>query len=278
MDYTLAVYKSPEYEGLAYRLAVKKLLKKGYPKEIESLNYDPSFPIRYVVSHHVLFTNTSLWYCICFSGLFLDKKLGNLLKIDNFGYILNCVKGRTVIKNVREIYQSRIIHPEEIGDRFFPIDTLFGLPEACLYADLVHLFEQLAKANASTGLTPSSPAATKTPELNVEDDHNKTTVRNGEISYRNLFDDVRHAIHTSHIDDSMKIEVINNLEKYIEPNPKLAVLLDRMRKQGRKTFLLTNSEYFYTDKVMNYLLQGQNPEYKKWVDYFGTFFFNTHKL
>lgn len=89
------------------------------------------------------------------------------------------------------------------------------------------------------------------------------------ISYRNLFDDVRSAIHTSHIDDSMKIEVINNLEKYIEPNPKLAVLLDRLRKQKRKTFLLTNSEYFYTDKVMNYLLANQNPEYKHWVDYFG---------
>lgn len=49
MDYTLAVYKSPEYEALAYRLAIKKLLKKGYPKEIETLTYDPSFPIRYVI-------------------------------------------------------------------------------------------------------------------------------------------------------------------------------------------------------------------------------------
>lgn len=83
-----------------------------------------------------------------------------------------------------------------------------------------------------------------------------------------MFDDVRSAIHTSHIDDSMKIEVINNLEKYIEPNPKLAILLDRLKKQNRKTFLLTNSEYFYTDKVMNYLLANQNAQYPKWVDYF----------
>lgn len=49
MDYTLAVYKSPAYEELGYNLALKKLIKKGYPKDIENLKYDPTFPIRYVI-------------------------------------------------------------------------------------------------------------------------------------------------------------------------------------------------------------------------------------
>jgi hypothetical protein len=49
----------------------------------------------------------------------------------------------------------------------------------------------------------------------------------------------------------------------------LAVLLDRFRKSGRGVFLLTNSEYSYTNKVMSYLLDGANPNYASWRAYFG---------
>ncbi len=47
MDYTLAGYKSPEYENLSYDLLVQKLLNMGYPKELEKLKFNPEFPIRY---------------------------------------------------------------------------------------------------------------------------------------------------------------------------------------------------------------------------------------
>lgn len=67
------------------------------------------------------------------------------------------------------------------------------------------------------------------------------------ISYRSLFEDVRSAIHSSHIDDTIKKAVLSDIAKYVEKNPSLSVLLDRLRKQGRKLFLLTNSEYFYTN-------------------------------
>ncbi len=60
MDYTLAVYKSPAFEQLAYGLTVQKLLARGYPREIEELKYDPEFAVR---------------------GLFIDKKFGNILKV-----------------------------------------------------------------------------------------------------------------------------------------------------------------------------------------------------
>jgi hypothetical protein len=67
MDYTLALYKSPQYETLAFNLVVQELLKFGYPKEIKNFVYDPSFPVR------------GLWY---------DKVYGNLLKTDTYGNIL----------------------------------------------------------------------------------------------------------------------------------------------------------------------------------------------
>jgi 5'-nucleotidase len=118
-------YKSPAFEELSYSLSLSKLIKKGYPKEIGEFKYDPAFPVR---------------------GVFLDKKNGNLLQLDNFGFILNCVHGKNVIKRdseeISEWYPEKMISPEDIGARYYCFDTLFGLSEECLYAQLVDFFEQ----------------------------------------------------------------------------------------------------------------------------------------
>ena len=78
MDYTLALYKSPQYEILAFNLVVDQLLKLGYPKDIKNFVYDPTFPVR------------GLWY---------DKLYGNLLKTDSYGNILVCVHGFKFLKS-----------------------------------------------------------------------------------------------------------------------------------------------------------------------------------
>ncbi|VDI14447.1 5'-nucleotidase, partial [Mytilus galloprovincialis] len=72
MDYTIAVYKSPEYETLGFDLIKNKLLEMGYPEPIGEFEYDPTFPIR---------------------GLWFDSTYGNLLKCDPFGNIMVCVHG-----------------------------------------------------------------------------------------------------------------------------------------------------------------------------------------
>lgn len=40
------VYKSPEYESLGFELTVERLVSIGYPQELLSFVYDPSFPTR----------------------------------------------------------------------------------------------------------------------------------------------------------------------------------------------------------------------------------------
>lgn len=42
------VYKSPEYESLGFELTVERLVSIGYPQELLSFVYDPSFPTRSV--------------------------------------------------------------------------------------------------------------------------------------------------------------------------------------------------------------------------------------
>uniref|UniRef100_A0A8D0DBZ5 Cytosolic purine 5'-nucleotidase n=1 Tax=Sander lucioperca TaxID=283035 RepID=A0A8D0DBZ5_SANLU len=107
MDYTLAVYKSPEYESLGFDLTVERLVSIGYPQELLNFVYDPSFPTR---------------------GLVFDAMYGNLLKVDAYGNILVCVHGFNFLRgpDIRELYPNKFIQRGDT-DRFYILNTLFNL-------------------------------------------------------------------------------------------------------------------------------------------------------
>ncbi|XP_061492113.1 cytosolic purine 5'-nucleotidase isoform X3 [Rhineura floridana] len=120
MDYTLAVYKSPEYESLGFDLTVERLVSIGYPQELLSFVYDPTFPTR---------------------GLVFDSLYGNLLKVDAYGNILVCAHGFNFMRGpeIREQYPNKFIQRDDT-DRFYILNTLFNLPETYLLACLVDFF------------------------------------------------------------------------------------------------------------------------------------------
>ncbi|CAH1428158.1 unnamed protein product [Lactuca virosa] len=67
MDYTLAQYKPETFESLAYNGTVKKLVTNlGYPNELLDWSFDWTYMVR---------------------GLVLDKKRGNILKMDRHKYV-----------------------------------------------------------------------------------------------------------------------------------------------------------------------------------------------
>ena len=73
MDYTLCEYISPQFDELAVNLAKNWLVDNlGYSKEILNIEYRREFGIR---------------------GLWFDRKARNLLKVDQFGKILECHHG-----------------------------------------------------------------------------------------------------------------------------------------------------------------------------------------
>lgn len=77
MDYTLAIYKSPDFEALSFDLVKERLIKMGYPADIDAFIFDPTFPVR---------------------GLWFDTETGNLLKVDPYGNILVAVFGFQFLK------------------------------------------------------------------------------------------------------------------------------------------------------------------------------------
>ncbi|KAJ8983912.1 hypothetical protein NQ317_006716 [Molorchus minor] len=119
MDYTLAEYKSPQYEKLGFDLVKQYMVSIGYPQEILEFVYDPTFAVR---------------------GLWFDSLYGNLLKVDAYGNILVCVHGFEFLKHSRvyELYPNKFITLDE--SRVYVLNTLFNLPETYLLACLVDFF------------------------------------------------------------------------------------------------------------------------------------------
>ncbi len=214
MDYTLARYQRERLEALAHRLTVDKLIGRGYPEAIRSIAYDPHYVIR---------------------GLTVDKELGNILKLDRHDHVGRVMHGRAHLDK----RERRLLYRKErltfTPPRFAMVDTLFSLPEVCLYADLVALLEK-------------QPG--------------------GKVDTWQLFDDTRECIDEAHRDDSLKSIVRAALPQYIEKDPLLARTLHKLRSGNKKLFLLTNSGWDYTHTVMSYLLEGELAEYPTWQRYF----------
>ncbi|MCC6807772.1 MAG: HAD-IG family 5'-nucleotidase [Deltaproteobacteria bacterium] len=219
MDYTLLSYLRVPMESLAHRLTVDRLIfKRGYPELLREKAYDPEFVIR---------------------GLVVDKQLGNIFKIDRFNHVGRCYHGRVGLEKEerRKIYRGE--HIRLSNPRYYLVDTLFALPEMCLYADIVEMFDNDWKAG-----------------------------KRAQPNYESIFKDVRECIDEVHRDESLKDIIRANPEHYCPRDPELAHTLHKMRSSGKKLFVLTNSAWNYTEPMMRFLLDGVMPQYPSWRNYF----------
>jgi HAD superfamily 5'-nucleotidase-like hydrolase len=171
-------------------------------------------------------------------GLVIDKLRGNIIKLDHHKYVEIAYHGtRKMTRMERKKYYSRPgeSYRPDTGDYYY-LDTLFCLPEAYMYMLLVDYFD---KRDGE-----------------------------GETDYKALYDDIRAGIDLVHRDGTLKSELIPQLEKYIVKDPMLPKVLHHFLKGGKKLFLLTNSEFYYTNVVMSYLLNDEIPGFDTWYDYF----------
>lgn len=83
------------------------------------------------------------------------------------------------------------------------------------------------------------------------------------MSYKSIFQDVRNSVDYVHFDGGMKQIVLSNLSRYVEKDERMPTLLKQLRENGRQTFLLTNSDFRYTNGIMSYLL---GPDWASFFD------------
>ncbi|HLO66140.1 MAG TPA: HAD-IG family 5'-nucleotidase [Holophaga sp.] len=168
-------------------------------------------------------------------GLVLDGARGHLLKLDSSRQVVRASRGTRPLfrEEIDAAYGRRRLVSR--GGSFRSIDTLFEIPECHLFAVLVD--------GLDAGRLPG-----KDPLL--------------------LFQDVRWAIDSAHRLGVMKAEILANLDLFIIRDPDLPVALDRWKRAGKKLFVVSNSEWKFTQGVLGYLLDGQDPGRPLWTDYF----------
>ncbi|HUB10296.1 MAG TPA: HAD-IG family 5'-nucleotidase [Myxococcales bacterium] len=214
MDYTLAIYRLRRIEELSFQMTLRRLIDTaGYDPDVEKLVYDWEFVIR---------------------GLVVDREHGNIFKMDRFNHVGRCYHGR---KPLDEAEWKRLYRDKKLkiaSARFASIDTLFALPEAALFAQIIELFEG----------------------------------RGEKVDYAQLYDDIRRCIDEVHRDGSLKAEIRKDLGDFFLRDAEIGPALHKLRSGGKKLFLLTNSLFDYTDVVLGHLLSGLLPEYPSWRNYF----------
>ena len=120
MDYTLAMYKPETFEMMSYNETVKKLVGEyGYPRALmEKFEFDPNYMVR---------------------GLIVDKRRGNILKMDRHNYVKVAYHGFTALDTEERLatYCETSKRQSFDGPEFNALDTLFSMGEAYLFSQLV---------------------------------------------------------------------------------------------------------------------------------------------
>src|SRR3984957_10748633 len=168
MDHTLIRYNSKNFEALVFKMVLEKLVKeRKYPAKILSLPFEFDRVIR---------------------GLVIDRKNGNLLKVNRYSGIRLSYHGthRIDFASQKKFYKSIYI---DLGDpKYLAIDTAFSLSLALLFAQLVDLKESSSDAQAHP-------------------------------SFEQIATDIEECVDGVHADGSLKGKVAEDLGKFIIREP-----------------------------------------------------------
>lgn len=187
MDWTLAQYNE-EFDLLAFNGATDKLVNMlEYPVDVLKFAYKQDF---------------------CRRGTIIDKKRGNILKLDQHNYVRVAEHGLTPLTSDerKAVYRQKYQEMQAFGgSNFANIDTPFSLVDAALFTQLVDLrdrYLQASEKDPTCAMAYSSLC---------------------DKSYLQLWADLRRCVDRCHRDGVIKSTVAKNPEKYItyDPNSKL---------------------------------------------------------
>jgi 5'-nucleotidase len=169
-------------------------------------------------------------------GLVIDTDLGNVVKANRFGYVMRAAHGTRLLSfdEQRAVYRHTPVDLSE--PRFFFLNTPFSLSGSCLFCQLVDLYDQH-----------------QLPEVH---------------GYQDLYKRVVVYLDQTHVEGSLKAEIVADPGRYIERDGDLAMALLDQQRSGKRLMLITNAEWPYVRDVMAYTLGRDLPEGMVWRDLF----------
>lgn len=119
MDHTLVRYNSANFEALAHKVMVEKLVKeKAYPESVLKLPFSYDRAIR---------------------GLIIDKEKGNVLKLSRYSAIRVSYHGLKAIDYREQTRVYKSVYVDLRDSNYMSIDTAFSIAIAGLFMQLVDL-------------------------------------------------------------------------------------------------------------------------------------------
>ncbi|KAL9253876.1 Cytosolic purine 5'-nucleotidase-like protein [Drosera capensis] len=230
MDYTLIHYNVMHSQHGDYSpLALEAWEGRAYDYCMENLR-NMGFPV----------DGLSFDPNLVIRGLVIDKEKGNLVKADRFGYVKRAMHGTTMLSNraVSEIYGRELVDLRK-ENRWEFLNTFFSVSEAVAYMQMV---DRLDAGDVTMGVGP--------------------------IDYKGLYKAVGKALFRAHVEGQLKSEIMSKPELFVEPDPDLPLVLLDQKEAGKKLLLITNSDYLYTDKMMQHSFNRFLPNDMGWRDLF----------
>ena len=213
MDYTLIYYHVKHLEEMAYEHVKGRLMQLGWP--IEHLHYDPEMMIR---------------------GLVIDKKLGNIVKPNRFGYIKRAYHGTFFLgyQGMRNIYSRTLVDIRE--NRWVLLTTLFDLSIGCLYAQLVDKLDRR-----------------ELPEV---------------LGYGDLQEKISRNLDLAYAKGLLKDEILKAPEGYVVEDAETPLALLDQKYAGKVIVLITDSDWEYVREIMTYTFDRHLPNGMSWRELF----------
>lgn len=151
-------------------------------------------------------------------GLVIDTEKGDVLKVNRYGFVRVASHGTRFFsfEEQKDKFGPRGI--DLTDSRYYIVHTLFSQAEGCMYAQLVDYYDTL----------------------------------NQKTDYRRLFNEVRKCLNDAHQEEELKGDVARNPEKYLIKDQRIVDALLKFKRFGKKLALITNSDYDYSRKVMDY--------------------------
>ena len=170
-------------------------------------------------------------------GLVIDQENGNLIKVSLYNKIKTAYHGTKILnyRQQQKLYGSSSVDLRE--ETYRSLDTNFSIAHALVYSLLVDYKDS----------NPDNP--------NIPD-------------YITIANNVRDAVDIAHRDGSLKDQVIGRLDEFVLRQEAVVQVLERFKKYGKKLWIITNSDYTYSRKLLDYTINPFLKEHKKWQDLF----------
>jgi HAD superfamily 5'-nucleotidase-like hydrolase len=167
-------------------------------------------------------------------GLVIDKLNGNMLKLSRFSKVKISYNGLDQIGFREQSDQYGDLAIDIGSSRFKSLDTAFAISQGVLFGQLVQLKKE--------GMTLPD--------------------------YPRIADDIQSAVDDVHQDGSLKGVVTSDFEKYVIADPNTARMLERYKSYDKKLMIITNSDYLYTKKLLDYAITPYLENHKSWEEVF----------